>query len=313
MTKYLERKMEVIMKREKNHWLFYILLCLFVISISLYYSPKAHATIYFSETSESRTCDSAVPWYWENTQGFYRCDGDAYAGSKYLKWHVGTNGLSAYTGIDLTGISGNRTYYLAFYFKIQRVGGINVHENTSDTSADKFIEYTGSPGIRYVIEIGKLESECFVLNQTGRFTTWVYSEPDLNPLLRCRGMYVQNANGYSGSNPYQITYDAWHSGVLEVKMASNNTGYIRQYLDGVKILEYMNIQTMESEGTAQIGAIKLNGTIAQPAYNSPEHYRMFDNIIFTDNWQDIIDGSYLQAPGTSDTTPPAAPTGVAVQ
>ena len=41
---------------------------------------------------------------------------------------------------------------------------------------------------------------------------------------------------------------------------------------------------------------EIDGTIAQPAYDAPSHYRQYDAFIVTDNWQDIIDGGYLSDP-----------------
>ena len=40
--------------------------------------------------------------------------------------------------------------------------------------------------------------------------------------------------------------------------------------------------------------ITMGGTIAQPAYNAPAHYRQFDALLLTDNWQNIIDLGYLK-------------------
>lgn len=264
---------------------------------------NAMATIYFSETSESRTCNAAVPWYWEITQGFFKCDGDAYSGSKYLDWHVVNHGISAYTGIDISqaGISG-KTIYMALFFKIKRVNGVNVFHNSADQSYDKFFEFDGS-GVRWIYKIGKHESGCYpALNGANSFTMWIGTQNQYNPGIECIDGYVQNANGYSGNNPYQISYDTWHSAVMEIKIATNNTGIIRGYIDGVKTTEYTNVIT--ATGGPTISAIKLNGTVAQPAYDAPEHYRRMDNIIVTDNLQDIIDGGYLSGQSTTTRSNP---------
>jgi len=261
---------------------------------------NAMATVYFSETSESRTCNAAIPWYWENAQGFYRCDGDAYAGSKYLDWHIGSHVASAYTGIDLTSTSINgKTIYMALNFKIKRVNGVNVWHNDNDQSFDKFFEFDGS-GVRWIYYIGKHESGCFpTLNGANSFTMWLGTDQSYNPGIECVNGYIQNASGYSGNKPYQISYDSWHSAVMEVKIDTGSAGYIRGYIDGVKVIEYMNIRT--ASGTPTLLTTKFNGTIAQPAYDVPEHYRRWDNIIITDNLQDITNGGYLSGQSGSQT------------
>lgn len=279
-------KLSAIMARKK--WIY----ALTAIALIFILKDQAHATIYFSETSESRTCNASIPWYWEVTQGFYRCDGDAYAGSKYLDWHVAYHAIDAYVGIDFTSadITG-KTIYMALYFKIKRVGGVNVWHNDSDQSYDKFFEFRGA-GVRWIYKIGKHEAGCQSgLNGANSFTMWLGTDQTYNPGIECVDGYMQNANGYSGSNPYQISYDKWHAAVMEVKIGTGPSGYIRGYIDGVKTVEYLNIKT--ANGTPTLSSTLFNGTIAQPAYDTPEHYRRYDNIIITDNLQDVINGGYL--------------------
>jgi len=276
-----------------------IIIILFSVFCFLTIHSSSDATIFFYSDFESQTCNSGVTWYWENNQGIFSCDGGAYAGSKYLKWHIPQNANNAYTEIPLSGITGNKTYYMAAFFKIKRVNGSNVYMNGADQSFDKFFEFVGTPNIRWIVMLGKHEYDCQpVLNQPNSFNSFVgNSSIELNPSIQCVAYIMNNANGYGRNNPYQVTYDQWHSFVLEVKMGYNNDGYVRQYIDGVKIADYQNINTMTS-GTAQILSMKINGTIAQPGYNCPEHERMIDNIIFTDNWQDITSRGYVSGTDT---------------
>ena len=80
---------------------------------------------------------------------------------------------------------------------------------------------------------------------------------------------------------------------MAVKMATDNTGSFTVYIDGVKLYEYNNIKTVATT-SATITDIKMGGSIAQGAYDAPAHYRKFDALILTDNWQDIVNGGYLK-------------------
>lgn len=262
----------------------------------------SEATIYFSETSESMTCNDALPWYWEDTQGFFKCNSNEIKGSKHMEWLMPSTypgRKSARVGIDITGTITNKTIYYAAYFKIQRINGVKVHVPVApnDTSADKFFDYNGTPQLRWVFMIGKMESGCQSSpTPANYYAAFVDNETwHLNLQYECVGQYMNNANGYTGHSPYLISYDAWHSGVLEVKLSSDNTGYMKQYVDGVLIANYQNIKTVGA-GAVTFTSMSFNGTIAQPDYNAPTHYRMIDNLIITDTLQDIIDGGYLASP-----------------
>jgi hypothetical protein len=96
-----------------------------------------------------------------------------------------------------------------------------------------------------------------------------------------------------------------------MKWATDNTGEISLWINGIKVLQYLNIRTAQAPGTmVELG---WNGTYAQPAYDIPPHVRKFDAILFTDDWQDIVDGGYLSSPGSGDSLAPAAPTNLTVQ
>ena len=61
----------------------------------------------------------------------------------------------------------------------------------------------------------------------------------------------------------------------------------------MKVCEYENIKTC-ANANPTIGRLTMGGTIAQGAYDAPVHYRKFDALLFTDNWQNIIDIGYLK-------------------
>ena len=82
------------------------------------------------------------------------------------------------------------------------------------------------------------------------------------------------------------------------------------WVNGIKIVDRSHI-TMNSGAT--IASIMMNGTIAQPAYDAPEHKRQIDRILLTDTWTDVLNGGYMSWSSGSDTTPPAPPTGLGVE
>ncbi|RLJ00711.1 MAG: hypothetical protein DRP06_01315 [Candidatus Aenigmatarchaeota archaeon] len=186
------------------------------------------------------------------------------------------------------------TYYLAYYMNFERINGFDIwHEGSEVQSGDKGIEITGD-GIRWVTSRGQWSS--YVTNDDHHYTVFL-GNPNyhLNPELEHCDVYFQNQNGYSNINPIQLEYERWYSVVMAIKMASDHTGSVTAYINGEKVFEYNNIQT-SSVDTPTITDIKMGGTIAQPLYDAPPHYRKFDALILTDSWQDIVDGGYLSDP-----------------
>ena len=80
--------------------------------------------------------------------------------------------------------------------------------------------------------------------------------------------------------------------VMGITVYANSSGRARLWINGNLTTDYSG-QTMATGGT--IYRIEMNGTIGQPGYDAPAHYRQFDRVILTDNWQDIINGGYMTA------------------
>jgi hypothetical protein len=283
---------------------------------------RSQAAQYFYFDAESGTVGSALPnppfcqkeCTGLGSKGTYQTIGGTPQGTKYYQWQTVANQLEARTVIDSPSMpvacSLGTTYYLAYYFNFSRINNLDIW-HISGQSADKGVEMDGY-GIRWVVSRGSWETY-LVNNQDHHYTIWLGNPTfHLNSELEIVDALVTNQNGYSRSNPIQLHYEHWYSIVMGVKMATDNTGVVTVWLNGQKVIEYTNIKTA-AYISPTIDVLTINGTIAQPAYDAPAHYRRFDAFMLTDNWQDIIDGSYLQAPGTSDTTPPAAPSGVSVQ
>jgi len=110
------------------------------------------------------------------------------------------------------------------------------------------------------------------------------------------------------NNPILLEYERWHAVVLAVKMADNSPedGSVAMYINGAKVLENTNIQTV-SGSAPTIKDIKFGGTIAQNARDAPAHHRQWDAIMLTDSWQDVVNGGYM---GGGSGGRPNAPNGL---
>src|SRR4030067_1348498 len=272
------------------------------------YTP-ANATVYLNLNAEEGTVGNIVPnppfcqteCSGSGAKGTYQSSGGTLQGSKYYQWQTVANQPTAYTEVSnslgITNIIG-KTFYVAYFFRFDRINGLDIWHETGD-SADKGIEIVGS-GLRWLVSRGQWGN--LISNQDHRYTVWLGNPTyHLNPQLEVGDIYFPNQSGYSASNTIQLQYEQWYAGVMAIKMASDNTGSASVYIDGVKIAEYMNIRTVASS-SATITHLTMNGTIAQNALDAPAHLRKFDAIILTDNWQDIVDGGYLN--GGGDNTPP---------
>ncbi len=264
----------------------------------------SHATIYFYYDAEDCTDGEYLPFsIFEPIYGRDelrgRCVSNTTApqGNKIIQWNV-TDPVPPYSDIHhqlndvffdtIPPSSPGATYYFAFFFRFDRIDGQDIwHEGVGTECFDKAAEIRGG-GIRWIINFG----ERAMGNQDHHYTIFIATDKDYNPELESPSdTYSQNYNGYSRFNPIQLEYEKWNTVVFKMKWATDKTGEIGMWVNGIKVMEYMNFITVLSPGT--FSKMMMHGTIAQPLYDAPPHYRKFDAIIFTDNWQDIINGGYL--------------------
>lgn len=291
----------------KKWWILFSLL----LSSFFFWAP-AQAAVYFSWDAENSACDTELPnppfWTQETSHRGKSTCGPTLQGSRFFEWVAQDYWHDAYTEISSQALPVSlvpgRTYYLAYYFNYTRINGRDIWRN-SDDSADKGVEITGS-GIRWVGSVGHWSSLATI--PAGKFTIWGGNPTyHVNRSLEVNDIYLPNQNGYSAANPIQLDYDRWHSAVMAVKVATDSTGLFALYVNGAKLLEYANIRTA-ANSSPTVQYIEMNGTIAQPAYDAPAHRRMFDGLILTDNWQDVVNGGYLR-----DMTPPQPPSGLRIR
>ncbi|NOZ37451.1 MAG: hypothetical protein GXP11_05175 [Gammaproteobacteria bacterium] len=272
-----------------------------LITILFSISATSYATIYFKYDAEAYPCDgSDLPnppfWTFNSAYRGHTSCGKSPQGNKYIEFTTVAGQPHHFTEIHntqnlpISNVMG-KTFYLAWYFNFSRINGKDIWHETG-ASGDKGLEIVGS-GIRWVLGRGQWGN---MLNKDHHYTIFAGNPSyHLNRKLEINDIYVQNQSGYYSANTMQLPYDQWHSAVVALKIASDNTGSFTAYINGVKIIEYTNIKTAANDNPT-ITDIALGGTIAQGngAPDAPAHNRRFDALLLTDSWQDIIDGGYLK-------------------
>jgi len=278
----------------------------------LFMLSNAYGTVYFHFNAEGYNDGDGVPIYVASGPKFCQTEcgsggetatiqssGGAPQGGKYWQWHIQPNQVDARTEITNKGVFPlynvlGKTFYYAAIFKIERINGNDVfHEGRGIQSANKFLELVGT-NIRWSAGIGQWSqcngSDSWAANNDGYFFVHGGNATyHLNPEFET---YTGNMNGFSCNNPPQLAYDTWHSVVFAVKIETDSTGFYKLWWNGTQITERLNIRTSAGESPS-ITRMQILGTIAQPAYDAPEHYVKMDNLMLADDWQDIVDGGYL--------------------
>lgn len=184
-----------------------------------------------------------------------------------------------------------KTYYYAFFARFDRKDGKDIWHDGDGDSFDKFFEVIGD-GIRWVIHVGNHD----VRMRDHRFSCYVSNSTyHLNRDREVYDGFYPNVDGYSQYKSPELEYEKWHAFVFKMKWATDDTGEVALWADGIKVLEYIGIKTVKSPGTFE--RLQFFGTIAQPAYDAPPHIRKVDALLFTDDWRDIVDGGYLRKAG----------------
>ncbi len=306
-----------------------------ILSCTLALSTNTYATVYFYYDAESGSVGNYLPYSQTsgpsfdqevvstaNPRGTVRNSPlTAKQGTKYFGWTIMANETNAYMEVRNKGvmpfnITLGKTYYLAYFFNYTETNGAEVYRTNigSQQCFDKGEEMVGN-GLRWCFMKGSWTPEQNLPSHT--WTIWT-SNPNyhLNP-VEYYDMYLPNASGYSLSKWVKLQPGQWHSAVLAVKMAQDNTGSVAVYINGIQTHNYANIKTVATGVTPTIDRIVMHGTFCQPAYNTNAHVKNYDAMILTDNWQDIINGGYLSAstlpPAPADGSAPAAPTGLTIK
>ena len=181
-----------------------------------------------------------------------------------------------------------KSYYYAFFVRFDRKDGKDIWHAGDGDSFDKAFEIIGD-GIRWVVHFGNHG----VRMKDHRFSCYVSNSTyHLNRRLEVNDGFYPNCGGYSQYKSPELEYEKWHAIVFKMKWATDDAGEIGLWVNGKKAIEHKGIKTVKAPGTFE--RLQLWGTIAQPAYDAPPHLRKVDAIVFTDDWQDIVDGGYLK-------------------
>ena len=276
----------------------------------------AHATKVFEINFDTQTCDTAptdggkydgVCYDYYDTTPYVRCSPvTPITSANYFECQTGASpnnceidffrGVSNCTGTAYT-VGTSATYYLAAFVRFERIGGNAIWQDDSaeENSFDKLIDITGT-AFRLGIYAGWPQGRYTAVQNKFTFDLWAGMASGM-PNFGCFGgadNSVQNVSPYSSASPYLADYEKWYAVVMEVTPKTDNTGSIRLYVNGTKIVENTGCQSSETGATMVV--VQMWGTIAQPAYDAPAHKRQADHILITDTYQDVVDGGYMQDP-----------------
>jgi hypothetical protein len=236
-----------------------------------------------------------APWKEADTfhpkRGKVVADPTAPQGKNVFLWDVAeakTKELYHEVRFDRLPEAKSKDYYYAFFVRFDRKGGKDIWHDGDGDSFDKGFEVIGD-GIRWVIHFGNHA----VRMKDHRFSCYLSNSTyHLNPKLEVYDGFYPNYGGFSQYTSPELEYEKWHAIVFQMKWATDDTGEIGLWVNGTKVLQHQGIKTAKAPGTFE--RLQFFGTIAQPAYDAPPHVRKVDALIFTDNWQDIVDGGYLE-------------------
>lgn len=215
-----------------------------------------------------------------------------------------------HSSITWSAQSGN-TFYLGGFFRFDRVGGRNVW--ASSDSFDKLWEFGGNgPGhsTRWGIGAGR----------HGNFSNWDSANTFTFDLWCADSVFdacevpasndwdhkPHNTGGYTASNPYECQYERWYAVVLAVTMSTTTSGHLALYINGTAVHDSAHI-TMDAGSTSSQNI--LHGTIAQGAYDAPDHYRRSDKLMFTDSLTDIQNAGLMSDPEAGGSPSGSNPSG----
>lgn len=216
------------------------------------------------------------------------------------------------------------TLYTGVFFRTGRVGGQNLwaDPNPGVETFDKAIELVG-PNYRWTVNMGTRDHYYSAGPEfDGKFSLF-FGHPNpghFNTESRHCGpgpagwedydSYWQNVNGYGGSRPdtecypsnsaqpFWMSYDRWYAIVTKVVFRSDDTGSIEAWIDGVQVLGLYDIQTCGSD-PCQHDRAQLWGTYSQPDYQGPDHRRLIDALVITDDPTYLQVNGYFRAPGNA--------------
>lgn len=332
----------LVVLRQHQH----IMMRVFFISASLLYAVRGFAVPVYETSAEGLSCDSLIADA-QNVDGevwdtfhdvvtypdpYVRCLVSTPAGDQYFEWRtaclayagdrcatapdgdpaVGTTNAGVEIYASLPVLSADTTYYLGAFVRFERVNDRDIWLDAgSADSFDKLMEFAGT-GIRWGVASGWPSG---VYSATdGKFTFGAWCADSVFDACQTPGDYdhkEQNAGGHSAANPYLADYNRWYAVVLAVTISDTSSGHVRLYVNGEIILDLPHITA--GSASPSLDHLFVNGTIAQPTYDAPEHWRQIDRLMFTSDFADIDGAGLMTDPqGPPDLVAPASPTALQV-
>lgn len=295
------------------------LLCVAALTVA---GPSlSHATVLFSSTAESGTCNTGVaPSVWDytgsgdtpNSRFFYRCDTPVpgTGRSKYFRVdHVnGQHDAWNQSPTKVINLSRSTTYYVGGFFRFDRLNSNDIWQDGAQAdSYDKLFEMYGS--IRLIITSG-WHYGFYNNGYDHQYTFGSYISPGHCGINCDVDLVDANVSPYGRANPYRCDYGKWYAVVMSVKPSSGNgaqDGLIELYINGTKI--FSKPGATQDSSTPYVERFQYSGTVAQPAYDAPAHYRKADNFVFTDSLTDIQNLGLMSNPEAGAIQAPPPPPG----
>lgn len=294
----------------------------------------SQAAVLFSSTAESGTCDTGVStsiWDYTGSGGpggplaarmFYRCDTPVPNSGRSKYFRVDTVNLMQGTWnvrhVNRINLTPGVTYYLGAFFRFDRILGLDIwHDakigNDGPDSFDKLFESDGS--VRWIINSGWMNGGFTppATNTWDHKFTFNISLPGASGTCTNCGTdtLVHNFSPYTRSNPFLCDYEKWYAVVMAITPStggSSTNGRLELFINGTKVSSH-TVKTQDTS-TPYIESFQYSGTIAQPSYDSPPHFRKIDYFIFSDSLADVQNAGLMSDPAAGA---PAPPTNLRVQ
>jgi hypothetical protein len=297
------------------------IIALFNLLIILFFFGTSQATVLFYYDAEGGVIGEELPYH--QTSGIEFCQPECGSsnpnrgrirdsistpnGNKFFEWYCPDATHDAWNTIRVKGtypipLTLGKTYYSAYFM---RFDALTSKQIWADDQGEKGVEVKGA-GIRWITSRGRNAAYHNIPDYN--FTVYIGNPSyHLNSEYEDNDVYIQNRNGYSKYNPILLEYGKWYSIVFRFDVINTKTGTVSLYVNGVEVIHYDEVLFTNSTAPT-LTELEMGGTIAQPGYNCGEHYRRFDALMLTDNWQDIVNGGYLsESPDPPD--PPQDPPG----
>lgn len=195
-----------------------------------------------------------------------------------------------------------KTIYQGFYFKLQRVGAVDIYNTGIDEDFDKVFELNFIGG-RWILLVGSR----YNVNLTqGKYTATLETanaggsgEPSLNTYSTNAAIFdgdviFHNQAPYSKDDPYEFDYDTWNKIVIEITLSKTANGVVKLTFNDTVVLNQGGLYTIHPSfsGVSNVYHF-LFGTCNQPLHTQIEHYKWVDKWLITDSLAEMQAAGYL--------------------